>query len=94
MHLFRISPFSLREKVRMREWRKSLNGKNYSLALQALTPALENLFPTFSADCILAVVSRRKREFTCYCDNFLAEGEGEKLCAQFGGSSNTVWRSL
>ncbi|MBF8270782.1 MAG: hypothetical protein HW386_2491 [Gammaproteobacteria bacterium] len=27
---------------------------------------------------------------------FVPEGEGEKLCAQFGGknSSNTVWRSL
>ena len=43
----------------MRERRKSLNGKSYRLALQALTPAL----------------SRWEREFTCFCDSlFQGEG--------------------
>ena len=59
----------------MRERRKSLNGKSYRLALQALTPALENLFPTFSTDCFPAVVSRWEREFTCFCDSIF-QGEG------------------
>ena len=46
----------------MRERHKPLNSISYSLTLQSLTPAPEYLFPTFSTDCIHAVVSRRERE--------------------------------
>ena len=59
----------------MRERRKPLNGISHSLTLQALTPALENQFPTFSTDCILAIVSRREREMnneSCSWDGTLA----------------------
>ncbi|MBF8269910.1 MAG: hypothetical protein HW386_1619, partial [Gammaproteobacteria bacterium] len=59
------------QKVRMREQRKPSNDINYSLTLQALTPAMENQFPTFSTDCILAIVSRGEREFSSFCDSLI-----------------------
>jgi len=46
----------------MRERCKTLNDISYSLTLQALTPAL----------------SRREREFTCFCNNLRRE-RGTKL---------------
>ena len=62
----------------MRERRKSLNGKSYRLALQALTPAL----------------SRREREFTCFCDS-LWKGEGNTGLRRNDGQRNiinyTIW---
>ena len=42
----------------MRARRKPLNGMSHSLTLQALTPALENRFQTFSTGSIHAAVSR------------------------------------
>ena len=60
------------------------------LAMTALTPTLENLFPTFSTDCFHAAVSHRERENLCGFDLVGVELELEVFFGDLQEQGNAV----